>query len=314
MSNFAVYKKTFIFSWFRLLIDLLAFLVLAVCTVLGFFVGGRSIQGIGVGFLIGIILFGLMVHYLTYLFKAGQIAMMMKGVTEGSIPDNIVGAAKDEVKKRFLTVSIYFAVTSAISGIFHEISRGINSIGRMAGGEGGNAVGETISGVISVLVSYLCDCCLGWVFYHSEENAFKASCEGAVLFFKNWKTLLKNMGRIFGIGLASLVLIGGAFTAAFYGILSMVPGLAKAIDDAIQSGSISGNIDNPQEIILIAALACGVILWFILHNIFVRPFVLVGVLRNYMKAGIENPPKEESFSELDRISGKFQKIHQKAMV
>lgn len=313
MSNFAVYKKTFIFSWIRLLIDLLALVVLAACTALGFAVGGGSMLGLGGGFLIGIILFGLMVHYLTYLFKAGQIAMMMRGVTEGTLPDNIVGAAKDEVNKRFVTVSVYFAVTSAISAIFGQISHGINAIGRAAGGENGNAVGETISGVISVLVAYLCDCCLGWIFYKREENAFKATCEGAVLFFKNWKTLLKNMGRIFGFGLASLVLIGGAFTAAFYGILSLIPGLAKAIDDSIQSGSITGDIKDPQQIILIAALICGILLWLILHSVFVRPFVLVGVLRNYMKAGIENPPKEESFAELDRISGKFQKVHQKAM-
>ena len=52
MSNFAVYKKTFIFSWLRLLIDLLALAVLAVCTALGFAIGGGSMLGLGGGFLI----------------------------------------------------------------------------------------------------------------------------------------------------------------------------------------------------------------------------------------------------------------------
>ena len=51
---------------------------------------------------------------------------------------------------------------------------------------------SVISSVISVVVSYLCDCCLGWVFYRQDVKSAKATCEGAVLFFKHWKTLAKN--------------------------------------------------------------------------------------------------------------------------
>lgn len=34
--------------------------------------------------------------------------------------------------------------------------------------------GSTISGAISVIVGYLCDCCLGWVFYRKDKKATRA--------------------------------------------------------------------------------------------------------------------------------------------
>ena len=51
-----------------------------------------------------------------------------------------------------------------------------------------------------VVVAYLCDCCLGWVFYRKAQGAAKATCEGAVLFFRHGKTLARNLGRVFGMG------------------------------------------------------------------------------------------------------------------
>lgn len=312
LTNGQIYRKTFIFSWMRFLVDFLAVLILAACILIGFFVSGQQVIGLGIGLLVGILIFFLMVHFVTYLFKAGQIAMMTKGVTEGQLPDNVLQAGKAIVKQRFLTVAAYYAVTSAIKAIFREITRGINAIGKVAGGETGGEVGDTISGVINTVVSYLCDCCLGWVFYKSEQSAFKSTCDGAVLFFKNWKALIKNLGRIFGMGLVSLLVIGGAFTAMFYAVLGNFPAFVTAVAKAMQSAVKGTDLSDPTVALLFVSLLFGVIVWTILHNAFVRPFVLVGVLRNYMTAGIQNPPQEESFAQLDKLSPKFRKTHAKA--
>ena len=48
------------------------------------------------------------------------------------------------------------------------------------------------------------------------------------------------------------------------------------------------------------------------HSVFIRPFVLVGVLRNYIQSGINDIPTEESFAVLDGKSEKFRKLHQEA--
>ena len=53
----------------------------------------------------------------------------------------------------------------------------------------------------------------------------------------------------------------------------------------------------------------GILLWSILHSVFVRPFILVGVLRNFMAAGVNDIPTEASFAALDSKSEKFRKLH-----
>ena len=60
----------------------------------------------------------------------------------------------------------------------------------------------------------------------------------------------------------------------------------------------------------VAAAVAAVILWDIVHSAFVRPFVLVGVLRNYIRSGMEDVPSESAFAALDSKSAKFKKLHE----
>ena len=50
-------------------------------------------------------------------------------------------------------------------------------------------------------------------------------------------------------------------------------------------------------------------MWSIIHSVFIRPYVLVGVLRNYIQSGINDIPTEEAFDALDSKSKKFKKLH-----
>ncbi len=67
-------------------------------------------------------------------------------------------------------------------------------------------------------------------------------------------------------------------------------------------------LKDPRTLMLICAGLAGLILWNILHSVFVRPFVLVGVLRNYMASGVNDIPTEASFALLDSKSDKFRKL------
>ena len=49
-------------------------------------------------------------------------------------------------------------------------------------------------------------------------------------------------------------------------------------------------------------------MWSILHSTFVRPFILVGVLRNFIDSGKEYTPSESDFAEIDKKSKKFAKL------
>ena len=318
MDNKQIYKATLCFSIRRVLWDLLALLVWAGVMALGFFIAEKAADkgliGLAIGGVIGLIALVIFLRWLSYKYKAGQIAMMTKGITEGELPQDVMGEGQKIVKERFATVAAFFAVTRVIKAIFNQLGRGISAAGRAIGGDAGGTAGDVVSSVIQVIVSYLCDCCLGWVFYRKDVKATKATCEGAVLFFKHGKTFFKNMGRVFGMGLATLAVIGGAFTGIFYLIASRFPAVFERLyqELAESSTSMPAWLNSPTVLMIAAAAVGGLIVWAFFHSVFVRPFVLVGVLRNYIQSGINDIPTEESFAVLDGTSEKFRKLHQEA--
>ena len=321
MTNKEIYQKTLTFSVGRFLFDILSFVILGGLSVGGFFLAkqfaNNGLIGLIIGLVLGIIVVVIITRFVSYRYKAAQIAMMTRAVSQGSLPENVKEEGFRIVKENFATVAIYYAVTRAIKGVFQQLGRLITGAAEKIGGENGNAVGSAISTVINTVVAYLCDCCLGWIFYRGCKNPFKSACEGAVLFFRHGKTLAKNMGRVFGMGGISLLAIGGAFTGVFYLIFSQFPSWFNTVAAQIASadlkeGWIRDVLTNPNTLVIAAAVLAGVILWSILHSVLVKPFVLVGVLRNYIASGIQDTPTEASFAELASKSKKFAEMEQKA--
>lgn len=318
MSNKEIYKRTLGFSIRRMLWDILSLLIVAGISTLGFFLGEKFMEsgpiGLVIGVVIGVIVIALILRFVSYTYKAGQIAMMTRGITEGELPDNVVAEGKKVVKERFATIAAFFAITGAIKGIFNQLGRGITKVGQSIGGDTGGTVGSAVNSVMQTVINYLSDCCLGWVFYRREVKSAKATCEGAVLFFKHGKTLAKNMGRVFGMGLVSLLLIGGAFFGIFYLVLSGHPefyqSLAQDIAEvAAESENFPAFLTDPAMLPIVFAAIGGIIMWSVLHSVFVRPFVLTGVLRNYIESGMNEVPSEASFAALDSKSARFRKLH-----
>lgn len=318
MDNKSIYKKTIGFSLWRVLWDLLATVAFFGFAAAGLVIADKAANqpwaGLAVGAVLGGICSWLIIHFIAYTYKAGQIAMMTEGITKNKLPDDTIAAGKKVVKERFATVTAYYFVTGAIKGIFQQIGNGITAVGQAVGGDTGGAVGGTISSVINTIIAYLCDCCLGWVFVKKDEKATKATLEGAVIFFKHGKTLLKNLGRIFGISILSFLVIGGIFFGISFLIFQAFPDLMSSLSQALIE--VADDPSNIPEIITnttYLGLACsgiiGVIMWSILHSTFVRPFILVGVLRNFIKSGLEEKITEADMAEVDKKSKKFAKLH-----
>ena len=112
--------------------------------------------------------------------------------------------------------------------------------------------------------------------------------------------------------------IGGAFTGIFYLIASSFPASFERLYTEIMESAARNNVtklswlSSPTVLMIVAAAVGGIIVWSIIHSVFIRPFVLVGVLRNYIQSGIEDMPTEESFALLDSKSSKFKKLHAEA--
>ncbi len=321
LSNGAIYRKVLTFSLRRFWVSLIYIAMLVGLTAGGFIITdkyinmkGSGLIGMGVGLVIACVFIAIISHFFMYVIKAGQIAVITKAVTEDKLPENAWQTGKAAVKERFGTIALYYAATGIIKGIFHELGKVITKVGEAVGGDAGGTVGSVISIVIDTIISYLCDCCLGWVFYRKDESAFKATCEGAVTFFKNGKTFLKNMGRVFGIGLASLIGIGGAFFGIFYLIAlqfsASITTLANEIKELAAKGEPSKVMDflsSPTTLTIAIAIVLALIVWSIIHGTFIKPFVLVGVLRNYMDSAVQSIPDSSEFDILEKHSKKFKK-------
>lgn len=319
MTNFQVYRKILSFSLLEFLVSLLSLAAWGGLSVAGYFIGNTSPEsaliGLAIGFLVGIIVVVLVNIFISNRIKAAQIAMMVKGVMEGQLPEHTFKAGFEEIRGRFAKITVFYFVSSAIKGIFRQLGRTINKIGTAIGGDTGNTITSVIDSAIQTLIGYLSDCCLGWILYRKDIGAAQAGCEGAVIFFKHGKTLLRNIGRIFGMGAASLILVAGAFFGLSYVIFLQFPtafqSLAQTIIDleASGEGEIAEFLKQPETLMLFVAAIVGIAMWSTIHGVFVRPFILVGVLRNFMKSGVENMPSESDFEELDKKSPKFRKLH-----
>lgn len=318
MDNKTIYKKTLTFSLRRLAWDIMSVVVIILLAAAGFFLAEKladsGLIGLGIGVVVAIIIVAVASHFVSYIFKAGQIAMMTKGITEGKLPDDVYGEGKKVVKERFLTVAAYYAATSVIKGIFNQLGRAITSLGQAVGGNNGGAIGSAISSVIQTIVRYLCDCCLGWVFYRKDENAAKATLDGSVLFFKHGKTFVKNMGRVFGMSSVSFIVIGGLFFGVSYLIAMAFPDAfaGVAAEFANEASEETAFLADPNNVMLVTAAIGGIMMWSILHSVFVRPFILVGVLRNFIESGKSETITEADYKELDKKSPKFKKLHSEA--
>ena len=327
MTNFQVYKKTLSFSFVGFLVDLLVLLLIAGLATAGFFLlkdkgDGMGILGLVIGAFVGGVLSVLISIFISNRIKAAQIAMMTKGVVDNELPENTYKAGFQELKGRFGKITLFFLITNAIKSVFREIGKGINKIGTAVGGDVGGAVTSGINSAIQTVIAYLCDCCLGWVLYRKDINGFKAGCEGAVIFFKHGKTLVRNVGRIFGMGFLSLLIVGGIFFGITYGLsVGLFQGqwaaLANeiheiAIKEAWESNFFIDAIQQPQTLIIVASIIIGIIFWGIIHSLLIRPFILVGVLRNYMAAGLKDLPKESDIKELENKFPKMKKLSSRA--
>ena len=319
MTNFQVYKKTLSFSFVEFLVGLLSLAIVAGAGTIGFFVANqsssRALIGLVIGIVVGILIAAFISVFVTNRIKAAQISMMVKGVTENQLPEDSFKAGFREIKGRFGKITAFYFITNMIKGIFRQIGRGVERIGNAVGGDVGNSVASAINSAIQVLISYLVDCCLGWILYRKEINSAKAGCEGAVIFFKHGKTLARNAGRIFGMGLLSFVLVAGGLTGLFYLIFLQMPQMFQSLANEIVEFGTREAIDIPDflkevpYLTLLVAVVVGIILWSMLHSVLGRPFILVGVLRNFMEAGLKDIPTESDFKELESKSPRFAKLY-----
>jgi hypothetical protein len=300
MKNGEIFKKTMPFVWGRFGMQLALNLGLIVyfAIIVWLFtalIESQAVIAVVVGFIalgIGIKLYSFGCEYISYMIKAAHVAVIGELALYGKLPDGVdmKTYGKNKVKERFLTANVFFAIDKLMSAAVRQIQNGISKIGGMF--EKIQIV-QTIISIINVFVGivlgYVDEAVLARVFQKKEEGAWKASCDGVVLYFQNWKAILKNALGI-TLGIVAFYAIG---MGALYGLLAL----------------ISGGAGDGWAILFL------IIAFFVIDVIkvaFVDSYVTISVVNKYLPLTMNQQPALDIYEKGQKWSKKFKDMCNKA--
>ncbi|MDE6129303.1 MAG: hypothetical protein K2G16_08985, partial [Lachnospiraceae bacterium] len=252
----------------------------------------RSEGAVGIALLLWAILSGgvfrFAQYYVGYMLKAGHVAMVTTAVTTGSLPENQLEAAKSMVKERFASANVYFVVDRLVGGAVNQLQRGLQKVEDLLGKIPGVAVIVSFAQMfVHIALNYIDECCLGYTFLHREQSAFKSAADGVVIYFQNWKTLLKNAA-------VTTLIVMGVSLLAF--ILPFV---------------IFAGIFSLLGVHWIFAFILAVMVAAIIKGSFVDSYMMVKMMVSYMQVAPSTEITFDLYDKLCKLSSKFKNLFNK---
>lgn len=288
-----VYFKTMIFVWLKLALGgamfLVSLILLAICLGLGSLGSGN---GMIIAFFIWLLLvcamYGLVNRYVGYMLKAGHVAMVTTAVTTGTLPENQLQAATAIIKERFVTANVYFVVDRLVSGAVSQLQRGLQKIDDLLGKIPGVSLIVSFAQLfVQIALGYVDECCLGYTFLHKEQSAFKSAADGVVIYFQNWKKLMKDAA------IMTLIVMGVSFLSWLLPFL-----LFTAIFAAF-------------GIHWVFALIIGVIISAVIKSAFIDSWMMVKMMVSYMEVAPATQITFDLYDKLCKLSSKFKSLFTK---
>ena len=231
MKNGEIFKKTMPFVWGRFGMQLALNLGIIIYFAVVIFLlmsltDGEGIIAVIIGFIaliVGLKIYSFGCEYIGYMIKAAHVAVIGELALNGKIPEGVkmTDYGKQKVKERFLTANAFFAIDKLMTTAVKQIQNMISKIGGMF--EKIEIV-QTIISIVNVFVGivlgYVDEAVLARVFQKKEDGAWKASCDGVVLYFQNWKEILKNALGL-TLGIVAFYAVGMGIV---YGIIALISG------------------------------------------------------------------------------------------
>jgi hypothetical protein len=292
-----VFFKTMPFAWAKLLLGLAT--VVASVLIFAILMGiAWLFKSGGVGFVMffiwlsvtGVISF-IFNHYIGYMVKAGHIAVITEAVTTGNVPDKQVEYGKQIVKERFVTSNVYFVLDKLVAGAVRQLQRAIQKITSAASFVPGM---KNIQGIINLFLNialgYIDECCLGYTFLNKDQSAFKSAADGVVIYWQNWKTLLKDAAKTTVIVVALIV---GVTLAAF-----------------LVFGMIARLLGENQLIAFVAFLIAVFVAWAV-KKAFIDSYMMVKMMVSYMEVAPSTKITFDLYNKLCGLSAKFKQLFDK---
>lgn len=234
-------------------------------------------------------IYNLAMHYFGYMLKAGHVAVIAEAVTTGQLPENQFEFGKTAVQSRFAASNVYFVVDKLISGAVRQLQKTVGKIGGALDAiPGVSQITSILQTFIGIALGYVDECCLGYCFLKKEEGAFKASCDGVVIYFQNVKKLLKDAA------ITTLIVVVG--TAASW-ILPLV---------------LFGFIFNALNWSMFAAVVLAIMVAIVIKSAFIDSFMLVKMMVSYMEVAPSTEITFDLYEKLCKLSSKFKELFGKA--
>jgi len=294
MKTSQIFSGTMVFCWAKLGLGLLDVLVgallFAVMMGIAALTNSGEVGAVMLFIWIGVwgVVHWIIKHYLSYLIKAGHVAVVAQCFKDGAIPSDPFAFGKDQVKARFATSNVYFLVDKLVAGAVKQLQKVLGKVTSLLGNIPGGSTIQTIGNLfIDISLGYIDECCLGYAFYHSEQNVYKSSADGVVVYVQNWKQLLKDgaittlivLLTILVVTLLAFALIGGLFRILEWNMLVAV------------------------------VLSLGVSV--VIKSAFVDSWIMVKMMCSYFTAAGTTVITYDLYGKLSNMSGRFKELFKK---
>ena len=294
-----VYRKTMKFVWLKL--------ALGGCAILFSIVFGMILLGIAalsqndgmVGFFLMLWLgasaggVGITQYYIGYLLKAGHIAVVTHFVKTGSLPEDQFAFGKQAVKEKFATAAAYFAVDRLVAGAVRQINGTLNIVGSFLEKiPGMESLVSFAKSFVNIALGNLDECCMAYTFYHAEQSSFKSAADGVVIYFQNWKSILKDALKT---AVIAVIVSGVAWFFFMFGIFGIL-----------------GVLGVPGMMGLLAALVLTVMIMMVVKSSIMDSYTMVCMVCSYLRVAPTTEITFDLYDKLCRLSSKFKSLLQKA--
>lgn len=304
MKPSAIVAKTIPFMLIRLLAYFIFFLGICLYTAIVVWIVG-AIQPKGFFAFVTFAVFGgggwyvytLIRDYINYMIKAAHVAVIADMAVHGGVPDgfNMYNYGVAKVKKFFVAANVLFAVDRLVSGTVKQIQRVFGGIGEFLGFiPGVKGLMKIINLFVDIILNYVDECIMAYIFLHEGENVWKSAADGVVLYAQNWKTILKT-------GVKILVFLLVFFLIFFLIFNGMFAGIFNGLDSLDGSG-----LALPITWALTVAFVL-VLKWAVLDSI-----IMIYMMTSYLKVAYGAQPSYDLYGKLQNMSKKFAELFGKA--
>jgi len=302
MKPSAIVAKTFPFMLIRLLAYSVFFIGICVYTAIVIWILGL-IKPEGFFAVISFAIFGgggwaiyrFVRDYINYMIKAAHVAVIADLAVKGGVPEgfNMYNYGVSKVKKFFVASNVLFAVDRLISGSVRQIQRVFNKVGDFLKFIPGiKGLTNIINTFVDIILNYIDECILAYIFLNEGQSVWKSACDGIVLYAQNWKTVLKTGAKILAFLLAfflvGFLIFNGIFTGIFNNV-DLGTGLTTAIAYALTIAFVL------------------VLKWAVLDSI-----IMIYMMTNYLKVAYGAQPSYDLYEKLSGMSKKFKELFGKA--